>query len=101
MKKNKAPLQKAKDALLFIERRKRDGSVRGDEGGQGRDGLPPKIRLVRVQAGQEALRESPPEIRGGEKDGVIGMEEMKIVWTVAAVALAIVVAAASYWTFKH
>lgn len=29
------------------------------------------------------------------------MEEMKIVWTVAAVVLAIVVAAASYWIFKH
>lgn len=29
------------------------------------------------------------------------MEEMKLVWTVAAVALAIVVAAASYWISKH
>lgn len=29
------------------------------------------------------------------------MEEMKLVWTVAAVALAIVVAAASYWVSKH
>lgn len=29
------------------------------------------------------------------------MEEMKLVWTVAAVALAIVVAAASYWASKH
>lgn len=101
MKKNKAPLQKAKGALLFIERRNRDGSVRGDEGGQVRDGLPPKRRRVRVQAGQEALRESPPEMGGGEEEGVLGMEEMKLVWTVAAVALAIVVAAASYWIYKH
>lgn len=29
------------------------------------------------------------------------MEKMKLVWTVAAVALAIVVAAASYWVSKH
>lgn len=38
---------------------------------------------------------------GGEKEGVLGMEEMKLVWTVAAVAMAIVVAAASYWVSKH
>lgn len=29
------------------------------------------------------------------------MEEMKVAWAVAAVALAIIVAAASYWIFKH
>lgn len=38
---------------------------------------------------------------GGEKEGARAVEEMKLVWTVAAVALAIVVAAASYWISKH
>ena len=37
---------------------------------------------------------------GGEKEGVLGMEEMKLVWTVAGVTVAIVAIAAILWIYR-